>query len=227
MKVHSKRYRALGEGIVDPLKAYPVAEAVALVKKGATAKFVESIDISIKLDIDTKQSDQLVRGSFALPHGTGKSRRVVAFAEGADAQAAKDAGAMEVGSAELVDKIQKGWLDFDVAVAHPSMMKHVGKLGKVLGPKGLMPSPKSGTVADDVVKAVREFVGGKLEYRNDAHGNVCVCVGNAKFSEKDLAENVEAFVAHIRAIRPAAVKGIYFAGATLSSTMGRGFKLAL
>ena len=226
MVQHSKRYRAIVEK-QERKATYSIAEAVAEVKKNATAKFVESVDLAIHLHIDPKQSDQLVRGSFALPNGTGKSVRVVAFAEGPDAEAARAAGAIFVGSDDLVDKIQKGWFEFDVAVAHPSMMRFVGKIGKVLGPKGLMPSPKSGTVTDDVGTAVREFAGGRIEFRNDAHGIICVRVGNVKFDEQKLAENVQAFVHHIMALRPAAVKGDYVLSATLSSTMGLGYRLAV
>ncbi|MCC8180181.1 MAG: 50S ribosomal protein L1, partial [Planctomycetes bacterium] len=188
---HSKRYRQAAEGH-DRNKHYSVPEAVALVKEKATAKFDETVDLAIKLNIDAKQADQLVRGSLSLPHGIGKSMRVVAFAEGEMAQAAKDAGAVEVGGQDLVDKITGGWMEFDVAVAHPSMMRFVGKLGKVLGPKGLMPSPKSGTVTDKVAEAVAEFAAGKLEFRNDKEGNVHMVVGKVSFDADKLVDNIQA-----------------------------------
>jgi large subunit ribosomal protein L1 len=228
MRKRSKRYRSNEEAAgVQEDSLLPVADAVAIVKKGASTKFTESVDLALRLNIDTKKADQLIRGSFALPNGTGKSVRVIAFAEGADAEAAKAAGAEEVGGEELADKVQKGWLDFDVAIAHPSMMRFVGKLGKVLGPKGLMPSPKSGTVTPNVADAVKEFAGGKIEFRNDAHGNVCVCVGNVSFDEDKLADNISAFIAHIKSMRPSTVKGEFFKGAVVSSTMGIGVKLAV
>lgn len=227
MRKHSKRYREAID-IVDREAAYPPSEAVPMVKKMATAGFSESIELALALGIDPKQSDQGVRGSFALPNGTGKAVRVICFAEGDDAQAAKDAGAVEVGAQDLADRIQKEeWLDFDVAVAHPSMMKFVGKLGKVLGPKGLMPSPKSGTVTPNVAEAVREFAGGRIEFRNDNQGNVCVCVGNDTFEEQQLVENVEAFLRHVTSLRPATVKGQFIRTATLSSTMSPGVRLAV
>jgi large subunit ribosomal protein L1 len=228
MRTRSKRYRAMVDAVgVDPEDPRPVAEVVALMKKAGAAKFPESVELSMCLNIDTKKADQLVRGSFALPHGTGKSVRVVAFADGPDATAAQEAGAVEVGGEELAKKIQDGWMEFDVAVAHPSMMRFVGKLGKVLGPKGLMPSPKSGTVTDRVAEAVKEFAGGRIEFRNDPHGNVSVCVGRVDFEEQKLVENITAMVSHIVAMRPAAVKGAYVKTATASTSMGLGFRLAV
>lgn len=229
MKKYSKRYKEMMDAAGTKLEeALPVAEAVALVKKlGANTKFTQSVELAIRLNIDTKKADQLVRGSFALPNGTGKSVRVIAFAEGAEAEAAKAAGAVEVGGEDLADKIMKGWMEFDIAVTHPSMMRFVGKLGKVLGPKGLMPSPKSGTVTENVAETVKEFSGGRIEFRNDAHGNISVIVGTVDFDEKKLVENVEAMLAHIKSLRPSAVKGVYMANATVSSTMGLGFRLAI
>ena len=165
-KTVSKRFAKASENF-DRQAKYPVAEAVKLVKERATAKFDETFDLVIKLNIDTKQADQLVRGSFSLPNGTGKSVRVVAFAEGEMADKAKANGAVEVGAQDLAQKIEGGWMEFDIAIAHPSMMRFIGKLGKVLGPKGLMPSPKSGTVTDKVDQAVAEFCAGKIEFRND------------------------------------------------------------
>lgn len=222
---HSKRYRKAAEGH-DRNAAIAVNSAVAFVKERASAKFDETVDLAIKLQIDSKQADQLVRGSLSLPHGIGKSMRVVAFAEGEMAAAAKAAGAVEAGGQDLVDKIAGGWMEFDVAVAHPSMMRFVGKLGKVLGPKGLMPSPKSGTVTDKVAEAVGEFSAGKLEFRNDKEGNVHMVVGKASFEPGMLAENIQAAVHHIKAIRPQAVRGEYIRSVHISSTMGPGVRLA-
>jgi len=225
-KLRSKRYRAAASRI-EPERAYPVAEAAEALKAGSTAKFDETVDLVIKLDIDARQADQLVRGTFSLPHGTGKSLRVIAFADGAEAQAAKDAGAIEVGGEDLAKKIQDGWMDFDVAVAHPSAMRFVGRLGKLLGPQGKMPSPKSGTVTPQVGVAVREFMAGKIEYRNDAYGNVHVAVGKISFDAAKLTENIEAIIEHIQAVRPSGVKGVYFQKATLSTTMGPGLRLSV
>ncbi|MDR1613146.1 MAG: 50S ribosomal protein L1 [Planctomycetota bacterium] len=221
----SKRYRKAAEAH-DRNAALGVEQAIAFVKARASAKFDETVDIAIKLNIDAKQADQLVRGSLSLPHGIGKSMRVIAFAEGEMAEAAKAAGAVEVGGQALVDKIAGGWMEFDVAVAHPSMMRFVGKLGKVLGPKGLMPSPKSGTVTDKVPEAVGEFAAGKLEFRNDKEGNVHMVAGKASFDQDKLVENVQAAVRHIKSIRPQAVRGEYIVGVHLSSTMGPGVKVS-
>ncbi len=222
---HSKRFRKASENH-DRNKAFAVPEAVAQVKEKATAKFDETVDLAIKLNIDSKQADQLVRGSLSLPHGIGKSMRVVAFAEGEVAAAAKAAGAIEVGGQDLVDKITGGWMEFDVAVAHPGMMRFVGKLGKVLGPKGLMPSPKSGTVTDKVAEAVAEFSAGKIEFRNDKEGNVHMVVGKVSFDAQKLVDNVQAAIQHIKSIRPQAVRGDYITGVFLASTMGPGFRIA-
>ncbi len=222
---HSKRFRKASENH-DRQKPNTVPEAVAQLKAKATAKFDETVDLAVKLNIDSKQADQLVRGSLSLPHGIGKSMRVVAFAEGELAAAAKAAGAIEAGGQDLVDKITAGWMEFDVAVAHPGMMRFVGKLGKVLGPKGLMPSPKSGTVTDKVAEAVAEFSAGKIEFRNDKEGNVHMVVGKVSFDPQKLVDNIQAALQHIKAIRPQAVKGEYITGVFVSSTMGPGFRIA-
>lgn len=228
MKKHSKRYREMAAAVAEAeQERFTPAEAAARIQAQPKANFDETVEIAINLGIDPRKSDQLVRGSYSLPHGVGKTVRVIAFCEGADAEAAKEAGAMEVGGEDLAGRIQGGWLDFDVAIAHPSMMKHVGKLGKVLGPKGLMPSPKSGTVTPQVADAVREFAAGKIEFRNDKEGNLCVPVGKASFSAEQLTENIEAFLAHVKSLRPAVVKGVFLEGATVSTTMGVGYKLAL
>jgi large subunit ribosomal protein L1 len=226
MRKRSKRYKAAAAKI-DAQKKYSVVEGVALVKQAATTKFDQSIEIAIKLAIDPKKSEQSIRGSVSLPKGIGKARRVIVFADGVEAQAAKDMGADEVGMDELSKKIEGGWADFDVAIALPRTMKVIAKLGKVLGPKGLMPSPKNGTVTDDVKTAVREFKAGKIEYRNDAAGNVQAAIGKVSFSEDDLRANVEAFIEHIKSVRPATVKGPFITGASISPTMGPGVALAV
>ena len=222
----SKRFEKASDGL-EPLKLHTVEDAVKVAKNAATAKFDETVDLALKLNIDTKQADQLVRGSFSLPNGTGKSVRVIAFCEGEEAEAATANGAIEVGGADLVQKIEKGWLDFDIAICHPAMMRFVGKLGKVLGPKGMMPSPKSGTVTDKVAQAVSDFSSGKIEFRNDKEGNVHMIVGKASFDEAKLAENVNASINHIKSLRPAAVKGDFITNITLATTMGPGIKIVL
>ncbi len=223
---HGKRYNAAVKDL-DRKTPRPVEEAVTQIKERATAKFDETVELSLKLNIDTKQSDQLVRGSFSLPHGTGKSVRVIAFVEGEEAEAAKSAGAIEVGGEDLAKKIQDGWMDFDVAVAHPSMMRFVGRLGKVLGPKGLMPSPKSGTVTDKVGQAVQEFSAGKIEFRNDKEGNLHLIVGKASFEAEKLAENIRAAIRFVESIRPQAVKGDYIQCISVATTMGPGLRIAV
>ena len=210
-----------------PADAVPVAEAISILQKMDSAKFDETVEIALKLGIDPKNSAQLVRGAFSLPHGIGKDVRVIAFAEGDPGKAAKEAGAAEVGGEDLAKKILDGWLDFDVAVAHPSMMRHVGKLGRVLGPHGKMPSPKSGTVTDNVAQAVSEFRAGKVEFRNDNGGNVHAQVGKRSFDAEKLAANVEAFVDHIRSLRPSSAKGIFLVKGVLSSTMSPGIPVQL
>lgn len=223
---HSKRYNKASENLVR-LTQYPVEEAVKLLKERATAKFDETVDLAIQLNIDTKQADQLVRGSFSLPHGIGKSVRVIAFCEGDQAVGAKANGAVEVGAADLVQKIEGGWMEFDVAIAHPGMMRFVSKLGKVLGPKGLMPSPKSGTVTEKVDQAVAEFCAGKIEFRNDKEGNLHLVVGKASFDNAKLVENIKAAIQHILTLRPAVVKQDFVKGITVSSTMGPGLDIAV
>lgn len=226
MRPHSKRYRQSREK-VDRNRRYSVVEAVALLKQMPPSKFDQTVELSIHLRIDPKKTDQTVRGAVALPKGIGRSRKVVVFADGAEAAAAKAAGADEVGAEDLVQKVEKGWTDFDVAITLPRMMRHVGKLGKVLGPQGKMPSPKAGTVTDDVATAVREFKGGKVEFRTDAGGNVAVPVGKVSFPDADLKANIEAFLDHIQASRPAGVKGGFVATAGLSATMSPGIPLTV
>jgi large subunit ribosomal protein L1 len=223
---HSKRFRACKEK-VDPKKLYEIDEAIVLLKGFSGAKFDETVEVVMHLGVDPKKPDQAVRGTISLPKGIGRTMRVIVFAEGEQAEAARAAGADEVGGQELVDRIQGGWLDFDVAVCVPAMMRLVGRLGRILGPKGLMPSPKSGTVTDEVATAVSEFRAGKIEYRTDAGGNVHAPVGKRSFAPEDLKANIEAFVERIRQARPAAAKGRYVLGAAISTTMGPGIALAV
>ena len=225
MAKQSKRFRAAAEK-VDRGRSYELDEALKLVKQLATAKFDETVEVSMRLGVDPRKGDQQVRGSVVLPHGLGgKARTVLVFAEGDKADEARAAGADFVGSTDLVEKIQGGWTDFDVAVAVPAMMRHVGKLGRVLGPQGKMPSPKAGTVTDDVTGAVNAYKAGKVEYRVDSGANVHGPVGKASFAAEKLAENVSAFVASVRAARPAAAKGIYIRRVSVASTMGPGLRL--
>lgn len=211
--------------LVDRNTQYGLDEAVSLVKQTATAKFDETIELAFNLNVDPKYADQQIRGAMVLPHGTGKSKRVLVFAKGAKVQEAEDAGADFVGGEELVAKIQGGWLDFDVVVATPDMMAIVGRLGKVLGPKGLMPNPKVGTVTMDVAKAVQEVKAGKVEYRTDKAGNIQLSVGKASFSEDQLRDNIRAIFDRVAKARPASIKGQYMKSVTLSSTMGPGVAL--
>src|SRR3990172_8946174 len=224
MAKRSKRYLE-SRKVVDVAKKYELKEAVKLLKSFKRTKFDESVEVSIKLGIDPKQSDQLIRGSVSLPKGIGKSLKVIVFAGGEKAEIAKKAGADEVGAEELVKKVEGGWADFDVAIATSDMMKLVGKLGRVLGPQGKMPSPKSGTVTDDIETAVKEFKAGKIEYRTDAGGNVHALVGKVSFSEKDLEDNINTFIKQIISSRPASVKGVFLERASVSSTMNPGIML--
>lgn len=224
MSKRSKRYLE-SRKIVDSEKKYELKEAVKLLKSFKLAKFDESVEVAMKLGIDPKQSDQLVRGSVSLPKGIGRSLKVVVFAAGEKATVAKKAGADEVGAEELVKKVEGGWTDFDVAIAASDMMRLVGKLGRVLGPQGKMPSPKSGTVTDDIEMAVKEFKAGKIEYRTDAGGNVHSIVGKVSFSDGDLEDNINAFVKHIVNSRPASAKGVFVEKVSVSSTMSPGIMI--
>jgi large subunit ribosomal protein L1 len=221
MVKHSKRYLQAAAK-VDRTRTYGAGEALKLIKSLPAAKFDESVEIAVRLGIDPKKTDQLVRGAVSLPKGLGKTVRVIVFAEGDKAAAAKGAGADEVGAAELADKILGGWMDFDIVITSPDMMKHVGKLGKVLGPQGKMPSPKSGTVTTDVAAAVKEFKAGKVEFRTDAGGNVHAALGKRSFSVEDLEANLQAFLEHVASLRPPAVKGDFFRKICISTTMGPG-----
>ena len=224
MTQNGKRYReALKK--VDRIKLYALDEAVSMVKEFAKAKFDETVEIAAKLGVDPRHADQMVRGSVALPHGLGKTERVVAFAKGEKVREAKEAGADFVGAEDLVEKIQGGWLDFERVVATPDVMGLVGRLGRVLGPRGLMPNPKSGTVSLDIGRVVREIKAGKVEYRTEKAGLVHAPVGKASFEAKALAENVSAVVDALMRAKPSSSKGVYFKGLTLSSTMGPGVKV--
>ena len=227
MPKHSKRYNELKK-LIDPEKAYTLDEAVELVKKVANAKFDETVEFHIKTNIDYRKSEQNIRSTISLPNGTGKTVRVLVFAKGNKADEAKDAGADYVGAEDLVDKItNEAFFDFDVAIATPDMMKVIGKLGKVLGPRGLMPNPKSGTVTEDVASAVSEFKKGKVEVRTDKTGNLHFPVGKASFDQEKLKENIKAAYEQIVALRPAGVKGIFIKKAVVTPTMGPGIKLDL
>jgi large subunit ribosomal protein L1 len=209
---------------VDRTRQYSVADAVGLVKQAAFAKFDETVDVAVSLGVDPRHADQVVRGTVVLPHGTGKSVRVLVIAQGDKAKEAEAAGADFVG-VEYVQKIKDGWLDCDVIVATPDVMGQLGQLGRVLGPRGLMPNPKAGTVTLDVTKAVREIKAGKIEFRVDKTGNVHAPVGKVSFKPEQLADNVHAFMETIARAKPAAAKGTYIKSATVSSTMGPGVKL--
>ncbi len=225
MVFRSKRYKKEAQQLnKEPMN---IAEAVEKVKSFNSAKFDQSIECVLQLGIDPKQADQLVRGSISLPNGIGKQKKVVAFCEDADVEAAKSAGAIEAGCDELIKKVSDGWMDFDVAIASPKVMGKVGRLGRVLGPQGKMPSPKNGTVTTGVVKAVVEFSAGKVEFRNDAGGNIHVVVGKQSFAAEKLIGNIEAFVSHIKKIRPAAAKGTYIKKMCISATMSPSVRVSI
>jgi large subunit ribosomal protein L1 len=196
-----------------------LAEAVAQVKSFDSVKFDQSVECVLQLGIDPKQADQLVRGSVSLPHGIGKQKRVIAFCEDSDVEAARKAGAIEAGCDELIKKVSDGWMDFDVAIASPKVMSKVGKLGRILGPQGKMPSPKNGTVTANTATAIAEFAAGKVEFRNDAGGNIHVVVGKQSFESDKLIDNIEALVSHIKKIKPTAAKGTYIKKMCISATM--------
>jgi large subunit ribosomal protein L1 len=221
---HGKRFR---NALTDraKLKAPTLTDAVAFVKTHAQAKFDETIEVAARLGVDPKYADQMVRGTVVLPHGTGRTVRVLVFARGEKVKEAEEAGADVVGGEDLVEKVQGGFLDFDRAIATPDLMGQVGKLGRVLGPRGLMPNPKTGTVTFDVAKAVQEVKGGKIEFRVDKGGNLQVPIGRASFEPHKLEENIRTFLAEIVRLRPAAAKGTYVRSLTISSTMGPGVRL--
>ncbi len=210
-----------------PAEALPVADAVKMLKSFDATKFDQSVEIVMRLGVDHTQADQIVRGSIVLPNGIGKKQRVVVFAKGPAAEAAQEAGADEVGDADLAKKILGGWTDFDVCIATPDMMRVVGPLGKVLGPRGLMPSPRAGTVTPEVAKTIGEYKAGKVEFRNDKGGNVQAIVGKLSFDDGKLTENVQAFVDLVIGMKPSAIKGTYLRSAYISATMSPSVKLAV
>ena len=216
-QLRGKRYRQ--DEKKRPDKPVPLEDAIKTLKTFSKTKFDQTVDLVAHLGIDSRQAEQAIRGSVSLPKGIGATKKVIAFCGDADAEAAKKAGAIEAGGDELIDKVQKGWMDFDVAIAHPSMMGKVGKLGRVLGPQGKMPSPKSGTVTPDIATAVREYAAGKVEFRNDKGGNLHAVVGKLSFSEADLKENVVAFMDHIRRMKPPTAEGQFIKKLALSGTM--------
>lgn len=220
----SKEYRS-GAALVKPDTTYPISEAIALAKQTGKAKFDATVEVALRLGVDPRKADQMVRGTVNLPNGTGKTARVVVFAAGPAAEAAKAAGADEVGSDDLVAKIAGGWTDFDAAVATPDQMGKVGRLGKILGPRGLMPNPKTGTVTMDVAKAVSDIKGGKIEFRVDKHSNLHFIIGKVSFTDEQLAENLHAALDEIGRLKPSAAKGRYIKKATMSTTMGPGIAL--
>lgn len=225
MATRGKRYEAAATAVQQATQGngeLPLAEAIALAKAGAKAKFDETLDLAVRLGVDPKHADQMVRGTVVLPHGTGKSVRVLVFAKGEKEKEAREAGADHVGAEDLVERIQGGWLDFDRAIATPDVMGLVGRLGKVLGPRGLMPNPKTGTVTFEVGKAVREFKGGKIEFRVEKAGIIHVPFGKASFPAERLQENAVAVLEALLRAKPAAAKGRYLKGIAVSSTMGPG-----
>ena len=225
MKKHGKKYVEASKK-VDKNKLYSLDEAISLVKETSVPNFDSTVEVAIKLNIDAKKSDQNLRGSFVLPNGTGKTKRVLVIAKGAQAEAAKKAGAQYVGDKDMIDKIQnENWFDFDVIVATPDMMPELGKIGKVLGPKGLMPNPKTGTVTADVEKAVNDINKGMISYKNDSFGNVHSIIGKVSFDNKKLAENLSYVVTTVAKAKPSSVKGVFINSITITTTMGPGIRL--
>jgi large subunit ribosomal protein L1 len=222
-KKQGKRYLQWLEKV--PKEPVSLADAVAALKALTGAKFDQTIELSMHLGIDPRQADQAIRGSISLPHGIGQSRKVIAFCEGDDIERAKAAGAVEAGADELIKKVADGWLDFDVAVSTPKMMRSVSRLGRVLGPQGKMPSPKSGTVVEDIAKAVTEYGAGKVEYRNDDGGNIHAPVGKMSFDAQKIVDNAEALIKHVKRIKPSTSKGTYIKKISLSGTMTPGVRV--
>jgi len=225
MTKHSKRYRALAKKVTLK-ETVALPKAVELLKGFGSTKFDQTVEIHMRLGVDAKQADQIVRGSVVLPHGIGRTQRVVVFAKGDLAEAARAAGADEVGQEDLAKKIKDGWTEFDACIAAPDMMGLVGPLGRVLGPRGLMPSPRAGTVTPDVAKVVREYKAGKVEFRNDAGGIIHAVVGKLSFDAQKLAENITAFIQHIHGLKPNSVKGTYVKSISVCATMSPGIQIA-
>ncbi|MCM8782178.1 MAG: 50S ribosomal protein L1 [Candidatus Omnitrophica bacterium] len=226
MVKESKRMKEVHK-LVDKSKKYILEDAIAILKKAPRPKFDESVDVSFKVNTDPKEGTQVVRGTVALPHGTGRKVKVAVFCKGEAESKAKSAGAEYVGGSDLVEKVASGWCDFDVAIATPEMMREMGRLGKILGPRGLMPNPKAGTVTEDVAKAIKEIKAGKVEFRMDKQGNIHVPVGKISFEEAALKENVISLIDAVMAAKPQGFKGKFVKGLTISSTMGPGLKLNL
>ncbi len=220
----SKKHREALEKI-DKNKAYPLGEAISLLKDVSYENFDPAVEAAMRLNVDPRQADQNIRGAIVLPHGIGKSKTVLVFAQGEQAKEAEEAGADYVGDEDLINKVMGGWLDFDAVIAAPNMMPKVGKLGRTLGPKGLMPNPKTGTVTDDIKRAVEETKAGKIEYRVDKVGNLHLNVGKRSFSEDKLIDNIRAFYDTIKRLRPSTVKGVFIKNLTLSTTMSPGVKV--
>ena len=224
MAKKGKKYQESAK-LIDRSKAYATSEAIEIVKKAASAKFDETVEVAVKLGVDVKKADQQLRGAVVLPHGTGKTQRVLVFAKGEKVKEAEQAGADYVGDEDLINKIGQGWFEFDVVVATPDMMGQVGKLGRVLGPKGLMPNPKTGTVTFDVARAVNEIKAGKIEYRTDKAGNIHAPIGKVSFDDQKLTENLATIIDTLQKAKPAAAKGTYMKNVSISSTMGPGVKV--
>ncbi|HIW32150.1 MAG TPA: 50S ribosomal protein L1 [Candidatus Paenibacillus intestinavium] len=224
MAKHGKKYVEAAK-LIDSEASYEPQEAIELVKKTATAKFDESVEVAVRLGVDPRKQDQAVRGVVVLPHGTGKTKKVLVFAKGEKIKEAEAAGADYVGDTDMINKIQQGWFDFDVCVATPDMMAEVGKLGRILGGKGLMPNPKAGTVTFDVTKAVQEIKAGKIEYRLDKAGQIHAPIGKVSFDAEKLNENLKALVDALLRAKPAAAKGVYLKNISVSSTMGPGARV--
>lgn len=224
MAKRSKNYRKAAE-LIQPGEVYSPREAIELALKTSVTKFDSTVEVVYRLGVDPRKADQMVRGTVNLPHGTGKTARVIVFAQGENAQKAIDAGADEVGSDELIAKVAGGWTDFDAAVATPDLMGKVGALGRVLGPRGLMPNPKTGTVTMDVAKAVNDIKGGRIEFRVDKHGNLAFIIGNTSFDAEKLAENYQAAYEEVLRLKPASSKGRYMLKGTVSTTMGPGIRV--
>ena len=224
MAKRGKKYLEAAK-LVDTTKKYTLDEAVELVKKTSTVKFVATVEAAFRLNIDPRKAEQNLRGAVSLPHGTGKTVRVLVIARGAKAKEALDAGADYAGDAEYLEKIKMGWFEFDMIIATPDMMGELGKLGRVLGPKGLMPNPKTGTVTMNIEQTVKEFKAGKVEYRTDKVGNIQVPVGKVSFSDEALKENIQAIYRQLLRIKPSTVKGVYVLSANVTSTMGPGVKV--